>query len=46
MFRADHDGISSAVRRYIVAKLQRKIEKTKKKGRKTFVLLPDKYLFH
>ena len=40
MFRAAHDGILSAIRRYIVAKLQRKIEKTKKKGRKTFVLLP------
>ena len=34
MLRAAHDGTSSAIHRYIAAKLQRKNERTKKKGEK------------
>ena len=34
MLRAAHDGTSSAIHRYIAAKLQIKIERTKKKGEK------------
>ena len=34
MFRAARDGILSAIHRYIAAKLQIKIERTKKKGEK------------
>ena len=46
MFRAARDGILSAIHRYIAAKLQIKIERTKKKGEKLKSCSLDKHLFH
>ena len=45
MLRAAHDGTSSAIHRYIAAKLQIKIERTKKKGEKLASCSLDIYLY-
>ena len=45
MLRAAHDGTLSAIHRYIAAKLQIKIERTKKKGEKLKSCSLDIYLY-